>query len=137
MPGGAPGMETSVMLCTISHCPGLIVSAAIAVPESPAATPMLIATRIRIRSSSKKAGTLALEQMRANLHIAAMAIQIRTSLDDEPLSGQSFIPHRPERPEKAEGGRPFVLASDYEPAGDQPRAIAELVEQARAGERDQ
>ena len=75
--------------------------------------------------------------MRANLHIAAMAIQIRTSLDEDPLSGQNFVPHRPERPEKAEGGRPFVLASDYQPAGDQPRAIAELVDQAKAGERDQ
>src|SRR5690606_39947991 len=46
-------------------------------------------------------------------------------------------PHRPARPDKAEGGRPFQLVSDYEPAGDQPTAIAELVESALAGERDQ
>ncbi|UAK23431.1 excinuclease ABC subunit UvrB [Sphingomonas nostoxanthinifaciens] len=65
-----------------------------------------------------------------------MAIQIRTSLA-EPDTGQSFIPHRPERPDKLEGGKPFRLVSDYEPAGDQPTAIAELVEQALAGERDQ
>ncbi|WP_420138106.1 excinuclease ABC subunit UvrB [Sphingomonas sp.] len=65
-----------------------------------------------------------------------MAIQIRTSLD-EPETGQSFVPHRPERPEKSQGGKPFRLVSDYEPAGDQPTAIAELVEQAQAGERDQ
>ena len=65
-----------------------------------------------------------------------MAIQIRTSLD-EPETGETFVPHRPERPEKSQGGKKFRLVSDYEPAGDQPTAIAELVEQAKAGERDQ
>ncbi|MBU0556649.1 MAG: excinuclease ABC subunit UvrB [Alphaproteobacteria bacterium] len=65
-----------------------------------------------------------------------MAIQIRTTLA-EPQTDDSFVPHRPARPEKAEGGRPFKLVSDYEPAGDQPTAIAELVEAANAGEKDQ
>ena len=65
-----------------------------------------------------------------------MAIQIRTSLD-EPETGQTFVPHRPERPDKAEGGKAFRLVSDYQPAGDQPQAIAELVEQLRAGEKTQ
>ncbi|HEX7693583.1 MAG TPA: excinuclease ABC subunit UvrB, partial [Sphingomonas sp.] len=65
-----------------------------------------------------------------------MAIQIRTSLA-EPETGQSFVPHRPERPEKVEGGKPFKLVSDYEPSGDQPTAIKELTEAALAGERDQ
>ncbi|RYD91253.1 MAG: DEAD/DEAH box helicase, partial [Sphingomonadales bacterium] len=65
-----------------------------------------------------------------------MTIQIRTSLDDVDLS-QTFVPHRPERPEKSEGGKAFKLVSDYEPAGDQPAAIAELAAQAEAGERDQ
>ncbi|PKP89392.1 MAG: excinuclease ABC subunit UvrB [Alphaproteobacteria bacterium HGW-Alphaproteobacteria-16] len=65
-----------------------------------------------------------------------MAIQIRTSLA-EPETGPGFVPHRPQRPDKTEGGRPFKLVSDYEPAGDQPTAIEELVAAARAGERDQ
>ncbi|WP_264593267.1 excinuclease ABC subunit UvrB [Sphingobium sp. B1D7B] len=65
-----------------------------------------------------------------------MAIQIRTTLA-EPQTDQSFVPHRPARPEKAEGGRRFKLVSDYQPAGDQPTAIAELVEAAEAGEKDQ
>ncbi|MBA3666756.1 MAG: excinuclease ABC subunit UvrB [Sphingomonas sp.] len=65
-----------------------------------------------------------------------MAIQIRTSLA-EPDNGETFVPHRPARPDKAEGGRPFVLKSDYEPAGDQPTAILELTEAALAGEKDQ
>ncbi|MCY7339256.1 MAG: DEAD/DEAH box helicase family protein, partial [Sphingomonas bacterium] len=65
-----------------------------------------------------------------------MAIQIRTSLA-ELDSGESFVPHRPARPDKAEGGRKFVLASAYQPAGDQPTAIRELTEAARQGEKDQ
>ncbi|MET0376187.1 MAG: excinuclease ABC subunit UvrB [Rhizorhabdus sp.] len=65
-----------------------------------------------------------------------MTIQIRTSLEDID-NGQAFVPHRPDRPQKTEGGRPFRIVSDYEPSGDQPTAIAELVAQAEAGERDQ
>ena len=49
----------------------------------------------------------------------------------------AFTPHRPERPEKSEGGVPFRLASEFEPRGDQPEAIRELVEGANVGERDQ
>ncbi|QPC44345.1 excinuclease ABC subunit UvrB [Kaustia mangrovi] len=48
-----------------------------------------------------------------------------------------FTPHRPERPEKSEGGVRFKLVSDYEPRGDQPQAIEELVSGADAHERDQ
>ncbi len=65
-----------------------------------------------------------------------MTIQIRTSLA-EPETGPAFVPHRPERPDKVEGGKRFALASEYTPSGDQPGAIAELVEAARAGEKDQ
>jgi len=65
-----------------------------------------------------------------------MSIAIRTGLD-EPDSGEGFVPHRPARPDKAEGGKRFELASDYEPSGDQPTAIAELVKTAREGEQDQ
>jgi excinuclease ABC subunit B len=39
----------------------------------------------------------------------------------------AFVPHRPPRPEKSEGGRRFRLVSEYEPAGDQPTAIADLI----------
>ena len=65
-----------------------------------------------------------------------MAVLIRTSLE-EPETGQVFVPHRPARPEKAEGGRPFRIVSDYQPAGDQPQAIAELVDQIGADEKTQ
>lgn len=65
-----------------------------------------------------------------------MELQIRRSLA-EIETAPDFVPHRPHRPDKAEGGREFKLVSDYQPAGDQPTAIAELVETARAGEKNQ
>ena len=65
-----------------------------------------------------------------------MAIAIRTTLAELPLS-PDFVGHRPPRPEKTEGGRRFELVSDYAPAGDQPQAIAELVDGIRKGERTQ
>ncbi|MFN4039807.1 MAG: excinuclease ABC subunit UvrB [Erythrobacter sp.] len=55
----------------------------------------------------------------------------------EPETGAEFVPHRPARPEKSMGGRPFKIVSDYEPAGDQPTAIAELTKSALAGEKTQ
>jgi excinuclease ABC subunit B len=65
-----------------------------------------------------------------------MSIVIRTSLA-EPETGETFVPHRPERPPKAMGGRKFELVSEYQPAGDQPTAIAELVAGVNAQEKDQ
>ncbi|HDR28993.1 excinuclease ABC subunit UvrB [Rhodovulum sp.] len=44
----------------------------------------------------------------------------------------------PTRPrEKLEGGRRFVMRTEFQPAGDQPTAIAALAEGVNAGERDQ
>ncbi len=48
-----------------------------------------------------------------------------------------WVPHRPARPAKSEGGKRFELVSAYEPAGDQPAAIGELVGGVRAREADQ
>src|SRR5581483_3271327 len=50
---------------------------------------------------------------------------------------KTWVPHRPPRPEKSEGGIPLRIASDFEPKGDQPTAIAELVAGVNAEERDQ
>ena len=49
----------------------------------------------------------------------------------------TFMPHRPPRPEKSEGGIAFKLVSEFSPRGDQPQAIAELVAGVKAHERDQ
>jgi len=49
-----------------------------------------------------------------------------------------WMPHRPKREwEKLEGGQRFKLVSDYQPAGDQPTAINELVNGIKKHEQDQ
>ena len=48
-----------------------------------------------------------------------------------------WTPHRPPRPDKSEGGRRFRVVSEFEPEGDQPQAIEELVKGVRGHERDQ
>ena len=50
---------------------------------------------------------------------------------------ENWAPHRPDRPEKSEGGQRFRCVAEFEPTGDQPQAIAELVEAIQGGERDQ
>ena len=56
---------------------------------------------------------------------------------DSRLNARPWVPHRPARPDKSEGGITFKLQSEYEPKGDQPTAIAELVAGVKASERDQ
>jgi excinuclease ABC subunit B len=48
-----------------------------------------------------------------------------------------WTPHRPPRPEKSEGGQKLIFKSDFEPKGDQPQAIAELVEGVKRNDRTQ
>ena len=48
-----------------------------------------------------------------------------------------FVPHRPERPDKSQGGIPFRIVSEYQPKGDQPQAIKELVAGVNKTERNQ
>ena len=48
-----------------------------------------------------------------------------------------WTPHRPPRPEKSEGGVRFEIKSEYEPKGDQPTAIKELVEGVSRNDRTQ
>ncbi|MBC7158545.1 MAG: excinuclease ABC subunit UvrB [Porphyrobacter sp.] len=61
---------------------------------------------------------------------------IRRGLEEPDTSGR-FTPHKPQRPAKHEGGKRFELVSEYQPSGDQPSAIAELVQGALEGERTQ
>ncbi len=49
----------------------------------------------------------------------------------------TWVPVPIARPEKGEGGKAFELVSEYQPAGDQPEAIAELVAGVEGGDRDQ
>jgi excinuclease ABC subunit B len=54
-----------------------------------------------------------------------------------PLVDTLTIPLPDPRRAKLEGGQPFVLNAEFAPAGDQPAAIAALVEALRAAERNQ
>ncbi|MEP9352616.1 excinuclease ABC subunit UvrB [Xanthobacter sp. KR7-65] len=79
--------------------------------------------------------SLDFESAGASATVQALAQLIQKGRPE--INGQTWVPHRPPRPEKSEGGVAFTMKSDFEPAGDQPQAIAELCAQARAGERDQ
>ncbi|WP_068090579.1 excinuclease ABC subunit UvrB [Novosphingobium rosa] len=58
---------------------------------------------------------------------------IRRGLEEPDTSG-NFVPHRPARPEKVEPGKALRIVSEYSPAGDQPTAIADLVQGISAGD---
>lgn len=62
-------------------------------------------------------------------------------LDSHPLCHEDqlapYVPHRPERPLKSEGGVPFKIHSEFTAKGDQPTAIATLVEGLSEGEQNQ
>jgi excinuclease ABC subunit B len=53
------------------------------------------------------------------------------------FTDRPWTPHRPPRPEKTEGGHSLVIKSEFEPKGDQPQAIAELVATVKRNERTQ
>src|SRR6266436_1204085 len=53
------------------------------------------------------------------------------------FSERPWTPHRPPRPEKSEGGVRLVIKSDFAPKGDQPQAIADIVEGVQRQDRTQ
>ena len=56
---------------------------------------------------------------------------------DDPSALPAYAPHRPDRPDKSEGGIALDIVSEFEPQGDQPEAIRELVAGVGEHERDQ
>ncbi len=71
--------------------------------------------------------------------IQASMEALKKLLDDgRPVfSGPVWTPHRPERPEKLEGGKRLQMVTDFVPSGDQPQAIAELCAGVNNGESEQ
>jgi excinuclease ABC subunit B len=98
------------------------------------------------RSSTPKAGTSGDTPLKKPVHTPAKkggALPMfapvtgpRLVPEEAPAAPGDWVPHRPTRPE-ARVRTPFRLETKYTPAGDQPAAIAELVAQAEAGDRDQ
>ena len=70
--------------------------------------------------------------------IASQAALERLLREGRPeFTARPWTPHRPPRPDKTEGGVRLVVTSDFEPQGDQPQAIAELVDGIKQSERTQ
>ncbi len=94
--------------------------------------------------SRAEPSTLALEALAPKgsdaLHVeeaSAKFIFDHPAVDTPRSVASAWSPHKPARPTKSEGGKTFNLVSAYEPAGDQPKAIAELVEGVQAHDADQ
>ncbi|PBB82634.1 excinuclease ABC subunit B [Mesorhizobium sp. WSM3879] len=79
------------------------------------------------------------EQVSSSGVTATVAALSRLIESGNPLhkDGQLWTPHRPARPEKSEGGIAIKMVSDFEPAGDQPTAIKDLVEGVEQSDRTQ
>jgi excinuclease ABC subunit B len=77
----------------------------------------------------------------ASMGVAATAHSLerllREGRPEFATAGEVWTPHRPPRPEKSEGGQRFVIKSEFEPKGDQPQAIKDLVEGIRRHDRTQ
>jgi excinuclease ABC subunit B len=52
-------------------------------------------------------------------------------------NGELWTPHRPARPDKSEGGIAIQMESSFEPSGDQPTAIRDLVSGLKDNDRTQ
>jgi excinuclease ABC subunit B len=63
--------------------------------------------------------------------------QAKFEIESPVPTPSAWVPHRPARPSKSEGGVRFECVSEFEPTGDQPSAIGELVGGLNSEERDQ
>jgi excinuclease ABC subunit B len=88
-----------------------------------------------IRGDSRRGRNAAMAPIVA---VASQASLERLLREGRPEFGERpWVPHRPPRPEKTEGGFRLVIKSDFVPKGDQPQAIAELVDGVNRNERSQ
>jgi excinuclease ABC subunit B len=98
--------------------------------------PEPVAEAPRRRSDAGSSGGLApIPADAVTATVQALSALIETGRPE--FRDKTWVPHRPPRPEKSEGGVPLRIVSEFEPKGDQPQAIAELVEGVVAQERDQ
>lgn len=84
--------------------------------------------------SLEDAGNLAPGSVTATVEALSALIESGNPLHK---NGKIWTPHRPARPDKSEGGITIRMDSEYQPAGDQPTAIRDLVGGLETGERSQ
>ncbi|MEZ5881058.1 MAG: excinuclease ABC subunit UvrB [Nitratireductor sp.] len=78
---------------------------------------------------SREAGERGEPGVSENFGVTATSSALESLLKaGDPNLVEGWVPHRPERPEKSEGGIPLTMVTQYKPSGDQPTAIADLVE---------
>jgi len=82
----------------------------------------------------EEAGTLSNSGVTATVAALARLIESGNPLHK---NGELWVPHRPARPEKSEGGVAIRMVSDFRPSGDQPTAIRDLVAGIAEEERTQ
>jgi excinuclease ABC subunit B len=99
-------------------------------------TPDMGPAHLRLaRSASREIGTVA--GLASQQSLDQLLREGRAEFREHDGANKIWVPHRPPRPEKSEGGRPLVIKSDFDPKGDQPQAIADLVEGVRRNDRSQ
>ena len=89
-------------------------------------TPDMGPARLRRRPARGEVGTVA--GLASQQSLDELLREGRPEFRQDDGADKIWVPHRPERPEKSEGGRRLIFKSDFEPKGDQPQAIADLVE---------
>jgi excinuclease ABC subunit B len=98
-------------------------------------TPDMGPARLRRRPARGEVGTVA--GLASQESLDRLLREGRPEFREGDGAGKIWVPHRPERPAKSEGGRRLVIKSDFDPKGDQPQAIADLVEGVRRHDRSQ
>src|SRR6185437_13346305 len=98
-------------------------------------TPDMGPARLRQRPARGEVGTVA--GLASQQSLDKLLREGRPEFRQDDGASRIWVPHRPERPEKSEGGRRFVIRSDFDPKGDQPQAIADLVEGVSRHDRSQ
>jgi excinuclease ABC subunit B len=98
-------------------------------------TPDMGPARLRRRPARGEVGTVA--GLASQQSLDELLREGRPEFRQDGGAGKIWVPHRPERPEKSEGGRRLIFKSDFEPKGNQPQAIADLVEGVARHDRNQ
>jgi len=97
-------------------------------------TPDMGPARLRLARSSGIGTVAGLASQRS---LEQLLREGRPEFREQDGATRIWTPHRPQRPDKSEGGRRLVIKSDFDPKGDQPGAIADLVEGVRRNDRSQ
>ena len=104
--------------------------------SSPKSTPTKTSKPVHVPDPGVREAAAAFIRDTGKMPMFAPVAGPRLTPEEAPAAPADWTPHRPSREGTKKGGK-FRLETKYTPAGDQPAAIAELVAQAEAGDRDQ